>query len=61
MVAKSAKTTGMRTTLRGLGDNWTVAQWSKLLSSDGSKFCIGVSQCLEEDWRCTESELPELQ
>ncbi len=32
--------------------NWTVAQWSKVLFSDESKFCISFgNQSLEEGWR----------
>ncbi len=32
--------------------NWTVAQWSKVLFSDESKFCISfVNQGLESGWR----------
>ncbi len=44
--------------------NWTVAQWSKVLFSDESKFCISLesrSQSLEEGWRGTESMLLEVQ
>ncbi len=43
--------------------NWTVAQWSKVLFSDESKFCISYSrfQSLEEGWRGTESMLLEVQ
>ncbi len=45
--------------------NWTVAQWSKVLFSDESKFCISFgksrSQSLEEEWRGTESMLLEVQ
>ncbi len=41
--------------------NWTVAQWSKVLFSDESKFCISRSQSLEEEWRGTESMLLEVQ
>ncbi len=41
--------------------NWTVAQWSKVLFSDESTFCISFgnlrSQSLEEEWRGTESML----
>ncbi len=40
-----------------------VAQWSKVLFSDESKFCIwkSRSQSLEEEWRGTESMLLEVQ
>ncbi len=31
--------------------NWTVAQWSKVLFSDESKFCISFAYSLEEGWR----------
>ncbi len=32
--------------------NWTVAQWSKVLFSDESKFCISFgNQCLESGGR----------
>ncbi len=42
--------------------NWTVAQWSKVLFSDKSKFCISFgNQGLGEDWRGTESKLLEVQ
>ncbi len=42
--------------------NWTVAQWSKVLFSDKSKFCFSLgNQGLEEDWRGTESKLLEVQ
>ncbi len=43
--------------------NWTVAQWSKVLFSDESTFCIlfSRSQSLEEEWRGTESMLLEVQ
>ncbi len=45
--------------------NWTVAQWSKVLFSDESKFCISFgksrSQSLEEEWRGTDSMLLEVQ
>ncbi len=45
--------------------NWTVAQWSKVLFSDESKFCISFgksrSQNLEEERRGTESTLLEVQ
>ncbi len=44
--------------------NWTVAQWSKVLFSDESKFCIHLEikvQSLEEEWRGTESMLLEVQ
>ncbi len=45
--------------------NWTVAQWSKVLFSDESTFCISfgnqMSQSLEEEWRGTESMLLEVQ
>ncbi len=42
--------------------NWTVAQWSKVLFSDKSKFCFSFeNQGLEEDWRGTESMLLEVQ
>ncbi len=42
--------------------NWTVAQWSKVLFSDKSKFCFSFgNQGLEEDWRGTESKLLEVQ
>ncbi len=42
--------------------NWTVAQWSKVLFSDESKFCIwkSRSQSLEEEWKDTESMLLEV-
>ncbi len=40
----------------------TVAQWSKVLFSDKSKFCISFgNQGLAEDWRGTESKLLEAQ
>ncbi len=43
-------------------NNWTVAQWSKVLFSDKSKFCFSFgNQGLEEDWRGTESMLLEVQ
>ncbi len=45
-------------------NNWTVAQWSKVLFSDKSKFCISfVNQglSLDEEWRGTESKLLEVQ
>ncbi len=43
-------------------NNWTVAQWSKVLFSNKSKFCISFGdQGLEEDWRGTESSLLEVQ
>ncbi len=33
-------------------NNWSVAQWSKVLFSDKSKFCISFgNQGLEEEWR----------
>ncbi len=46
--------------------NWTVAQWSKVLFSDESKFCIsfgnqGPRKILEEEWRGTEFMLLEVQ
>ncbi len=42
--------------------NWTVAQWSKVLFSDESQFCISFgNQGLEEEWRGTESKLFEVQ
>ncbi len=44
--------------------NWTVAQWSKVLFSDKSQFCISFGNkvwSLEEDWRGTESKLLEVQ
>ncbi len=42
--------------------NWTVAQWSKVLFSDKSKFCFSFeNQGLEEEWRGTESMLLEVQ
>ncbi len=44
--------------------NWTVAQWSKVLFSDESKFAFhwkSRSQSLEEEWRGTESMLLEVQ
>ncbi len=45
--------------------NWTVAQWSKVLFSDESKFLHFIwksrSQSLEEEWRGTESMLLEVQ
>ncbi len=44
--------------------NWTVAQWSKVLFSDKSKFCFSLEikvWSLEEDWRGTESKLLEVQ
>ncbi len=41
--------------------NWTVAQWSKVLFSDESKFCNSFgNQGLEEEWRGTESKLLEV-
>ncbi len=41
---------------------WTAAQWSKVVFSDKSKFCILFgNQGLEEDWRGTESKLLEAQ
>ncbi len=40
---------------------WTVAQWSKVLFSGKSKFCISFgNQGLEEDWKGTESKLHEV-
>ncbi len=43
-------------------NNWTVAQWSKVLFSDKSKFCISFgNQGLEEDFRGTKSKLLEVQ
>ncbi len=45
-------------------NNWTVAQWSKVLFSDKSKstFCFSFgNQSLEEEWRGTESKLLEVQ
>ncbi len=46
-------------------NNWTVAQWSKVLFSDESKclhfICKSGSQSLEEEWRGTESMLLEVQ
>ncbi len=43
-------------------NNWTVAQWSKVLFSDESQFCISFgNQSLEEEWRDTESMLLEVQ
>ncbi len=45
--------------------NWTVAQWSKVLFSDESKFLHFIwksrSQSLEEEWRGTESMLLEVE
>ncbi len=42
--------------------NWIVAQWSKVLFSDESKFCFSFgNQGLEEEWRGTESMLLEVQ
>ncbi len=42
--------------------NWIVAQWSKVLFSDTSIFCISFgNQGLEEEWRGTESKLLEVQ
>ncbi len=42
--------------------NWTAAQWSKVVFSDKSKFCILFgNQGLEEEWRGTESKLLEAQ
>ncbi len=42
--------------------NWIVAQWSKVLFSDKSTFCISFgNQGLEEDWRDTESKLLKVQ
>ncbi len=45
--------------------NWTVAQWSKVIFSDESKFLHFIwksrSQSLEEEWRGTESMLLEVQ
>ncbi len=42
--------------------NWTVAQWSKVLFSDESKFCISFgNQGLESGGRGTESMLLEVQ
>ncbi len=42
--------------------NWIVSQWSKVLFSDKSTFCILFgNQGLEEDWRGTESKLLEVQ
>ncbi len=42
--------------------NWTVAQWSKVLFSDKSKFCFSFgNQGLEEDWRGIESKQLEVQ
>ncbi len=36
--------------------NWTIAQWSKDLFSDKSKFCISFgNRGLEEDWRGSDS------
>ncbi len=49
-------------TWAGEKKNWTVAQWSKFLFSDESKFCFSFgNQRLEEDWRGTESKLLEVQ
>jgi len=43
-------------------NNWTVAQWYKILFSDKSKFCISFgNQGLEKDWIHTESKLHEVQ
>ncbi len=46
-------------------NNWTVAQWSKVLFSDESTFLHFIwksrSQSLEEEWRGTESMLLEVQ
>ncbi len=46
-------------------NNWTVAQSSKVLFSDESKFCISFgnqgTRSLEEEWRGTESMLLEVQ
>ncbi len=43
-------------------NNWTVAQWSKVLFLDKSKFCISFgNQGLEEGWRETESMFLEVQ
>ncbi len=43
--------------------NWTVAQLSKVLFSDKSKFCfhLEIRGSLEEEWRGTESKLLEVQ
>ncbi len=44
--------------------NWTVAQWSKVLFSDQSKFYFHLEikvWSLEEEWRGTESMLLEVQ
>ncbi len=43
--------------------DWTAAEWSKVMFSDESKFCIwkSGSQSLEEEWRGTESMLLEVQ
>ncbi len=42
--------------------NWTVAQWSKVLFSDKSKFCFSFgNQGLAEEWKGTESKLLEVQ
>lgn len=53
VVEKSANSTGMSATLRGLWNNWTVVQWAKLLSSDGSKFCIWLRTPGLVVWRMT--------
>ncbi len=42
-------------------NNWTVAQWSKVLFSDKSKFCFSFGNQGLEDWRGTESKLLEVQ
>ncbi len=44
--------------------NWTVAQWSKVLFSDESKFCISFGSqvpSLEEGWRSSKPKLLEVQ
>ncbi len=41
-------------TWAGEKKNWTVAQRSKVLFSDESKFCIPRSQSLEEEWMLLE-------
>ncbi len=52
----------VRSILPGLWRKRTVAQWSKVLFSDESKFCISFgNQGLEEEWRGTESMLLEVQ
>ncbi len=45
--------------------NWTVAQWSKVLFSDESKFCISFGKqgprVWRKEWRSSEPKLLEVQ